>query len=305
MNLPILSLILANIIWGAASPIFKWSLEAIPPFTLAFFRFYIAAIILFCFLREKIFDVKKKDFFKIFLCGFFGVTINISFFFWGLQLSKAINAPIIASTAPLIIFAFAVIFLHEKIKKNKLIGLFIGFFGIILIIIQPIIDQGGLSIESLGDLFILVATLGAVGQTIFAKNLMNDQAHLNPFVLTFWMFAIGAISFFPMFIVEVAKPTFNPSTLLEIQPLTGIIFGALLSSLVAYSLYIFGLSKIKAAETGIFTYIDPIIAILIAIPLLHENITWEFIAGSILIFGGIWIAERRIHYHPFYKLRKN
>lgn len=253
-------------------------------------------------MREKIFDVKKKYFLKIFLCGFFGVTVNIAFFFWGLQLSKSINAPIIASTQPLIIFVFALLFLHERIRTNKLIGLLIGFFGVILIIIQPIIDRGGISIESLGDLFLLIATLGAVGQTIIAKNLMNDHTSLNPFVLTFWMFIVGAISFFPMFIFEVIKPTFNPSILLEIQPLTGIIFGALLSSLIAYSLYIYGLSKIKAAETGIFTYIDPVVAILIAIPLLHEQITWEFLVGSALIFIGIYVAEHRIHYHPINKL---
>lgn len=304
MNLPILSLIVANLIWGAASPIFKWSLEKIPPFTLAFFRFYIASFILFLILRGKVFEVQKKDFFKIFLVGLFGVTINISFFFWGLQLSKSINAPVIASTQPLIIFIFAVIFLREKIKLNKLIGLILGFAGVILIIIQPIIDRGGISIESLGDLFLVIATLGAVGQTIIAKNLMNEHGEVNPFVLTFWMFVVGTISFIPMFIIEISNPHFNPASLLEIQPLTGIIFGALLSSLVAYSIYIYGLSKIKAADTGIYTYIDPIAAILIAVPLLHETISWEFVFGSALIFIGIYLAEHRIHYHPIHKLFK-
>jgi drug/metabolite transporter (DMT)-like permease len=79
----------------------------------------------------------------------------------------------------------------------------------------------------------------------------------------------------------------------------------LFSSLAGYALFAYGLSKIKAQEAGIFTYIDPVAAIVIAVPLLHETITWEFILGSILIFGGIWIAEKRIHYHPLQRIFKS
>lgn len=305
MNLPILSLIIANIIWGAASPIFKWSLVSIPPFTLAFFRFYIATIILFCVLRGKVFDVRKKDIFKIFLAGFLGVTINISFFFWGLQLSKSINAPIIASTQPLIIFVFAALFLKEKVKTSKIIGLVMGFLGVGFIIIQPVIDRGGISIESLGDLFLIIATLGAIGQTIISKNLMNEHSQINPFVLTFWIFVIGLISFFPLFIREaLTSQTPIIQSILSTRGLVGIVFGSIFSSFFGYALFTYGLSKIQASESGIYAYIDPVVAILIAIPLLHETITWEFVLGSVLIFGGIYIAEHRIHYHPIHKLFK-
>lgn len=304
MSLPILSLIIANTIWGAASPIFKWSLEEIPPFTLAFLRFYIAAFIFFIYFRAKIFNVQKKDTLKIILIGLFGVTANISFFFLGLKMSKSINAPVIASAQPLILVIFAAIFLKEKLPTNKIVGLVLGFCGVLLIIIQPIIDKGGISIESVGDVFFVLATLGAVLHTLLAKNLMNDHQKINPFVLTFWMFFVGTISFLPMFIIETSNPNFNFKILFEAKPLIGILFGALLSSLVAYALHTFGLSKIKAAETGIFIYIDPIIAVIIAVPLLHETITWEFILGSVLIFGGIFLAEHRLHYHPVHKLFK-
>ncbi len=301
MNLPILSLIVANIIWGAASPIFKWSLQSTPLFTLAFIRFYFASFILLLILRKKIFDFHKEDFFQIFLVGFFGVTCNIIFFFLGLKLSKAINAPIIASTQPLIIFVIAVIFLKEKIKTNKVIGLILGFAGVLLIIIQPMIERG-LTLEVLGDLLLVLATLGAVGQTIVGKKLMNEHKKLDPFVLTFWMFFVGTISFIPFMIPEILNPKFTLVSLLAPQPLIGILFGVFLSSLAGYALYMYGLSRITASETGIFTYIDPVAAIVIAIPLLHETISWEFIVGSLLIFGGIWVAEHRIHYHPFRKI---
>jgi drug/metabolite transporter (DMT)-like permease len=253
-------------------------------------------------LRSKVFQITKKDLLKIALIAFCGITFNISFFFWGIKLSKSINAPIIASTQPLIVFLIAVFFLKEKIKLNKLSGLILGFTGVILIIIQPIIDRGGFSLESLGDIFLILATFGAVGQTILSKKLMNDHARIDPFVLTFWLFIIGTISFLPMFILEILNPNFNPGSLFQLKPMVGIVFGSLFSSLAGYSLFTYGLSKINAGEAGIFTYIDPVAAIVIAIPLLHENITWEFVIGSVLIFGGIWLAEKHFHYHPIHKL---
>ncbi len=300
--MPVFALIVANIIWGAASPIFKWSLQTTPLFTLAFIRFYIAAFILFLFLRSKIFNFDKHDFPKIFLVGFFGVSLNITFFFFGLKTGKAINAPVIASTQPLIIFILAVFTLGEKIKLNKLIGLFLGALGIGLIVGVPAL-QRGYTPEIIGDFLIFLATLAAVGQTIVAKKLMNDHQKLDPFVLTFWMFLIGTVTFFPFMLPEIIDPGFSPDSLLQTQPLIGIIFGSIFSSLIAYCFYIYGLSKITAQESSIFTYIDPIAGVLIAVPLLGETITWEFVVGSLLIFGGIWVAEHRIHYHPFYKLK--
>ena len=301
MNLPILSLIVANVIWGAASPIFKWSLQTTPLFTLAFIRFYFASLILLLILRKKVFNFHKEDFPQMLLVGFFGVTCNIIFFFLGLKLSKAINAPIIASTQPLIIFVIAALFLHEKVKLNKIIGLVLGFGGVLFIIAKPFVEHG-FNPEVMGDLLLLLATLGAVGQTIFAKKLMNEHKKLDPFVLTFWMFFVGTISFIPFMIPEILDPKFTLVSLLAPQPLVGILFGVFLCSLAAYALYMYGLSKITASETGLFTYIDPIAAIAIAIPLLHETISWEFVVGSVLIFVGIYVAEHRIHYHPLHRL---
>src|SRR3989337_3866488 len=92
----ILALIGANIIWGAAPPIFKWALEDIGPFTLAFLRFFIAAIIILPFAYKSLF-VERQDYLKLFLIGFFGVTLNISFFFLGLKFAPSINASVIGS----------------------------------------------------------------------------------------------------------------------------------------------------------------------------------------------------------------
>src|SRR5258708_287477 len=98
-QLAILALIANNIIWGAAPPIFKWSLIGIPPFTLAFLRFFIACILIFPFICKDL-SIKNKDIPKLFILAVFGIVINISFFFLGLQRATSIDVSIIASAAP-------------------------------------------------------------------------------------------------------------------------------------------------------------------------------------------------------------
>ena len=83
----------------------------------------------------------------------------------------------------------------------------------------------------------------------------------------------------------------------------GILFGVFLSSALAYFLFNYGIAKIKTQEVGLFTYIDPIVAVLIAAPLLQEYPTAHFFAGTLLVFGGIFFAEGRVHWHPFHKLK--
>ena len=113
---PILALIIANIIWGAASPIFKFALQNIPPFTLAFIRFFFAGLIFLPIALNKWQHLTLKQWLEIILVGFFGITINISFFFLGLEKTESINIPVIASSGPVFIYLLSIIFLKLVLR---------------------------------------------------------------------------------------------------------------------------------------------------------------------------------------------
>ena len=135
---PVLALIITNIIWGAASPIFKFALQNIPPFTLAFIRFFFAGLIFVPFVINKWQPLTVRQWIEIILVGFFGVTINISFFFLGLAKTESINAPIIASSGPIFIYLLSVQFLKEKPKLKVFTGMLVGLLGVLIIILSPI-----------------------------------------------------------------------------------------------------------------------------------------------------------------------
>lgn len=296
----ILALIIANVIWGAGSPIFKIALENIPLFTLAFFRFFLGAIILLLLLRSNIFFAvhERKDLYLLIGYALSGITFNIIFFFLGLEHTLAINAGVIVSSAPIMTFFFALFFLKEKFVSKKFIGMIIGLFGMGVIIFEPLI-RVGLDGSVKGNLFILIATVGSVVAIIIGRDLFKRY---NPLMLTFWAFTISSATFFPLAVLDFFQHPLLVQAL-DIRGITGVLWGAFLSSAAAYSLQAWGLSKITATDTAMFTYIDPVAAAVLSVILLHEPITWPFVAGGLLIFGGIGIAEGRLHYHPFHKLR--
>lgn len=293
----ILALILANIIWGAASPIFKWSLTNIEPFTLAFLRFFLAAIILFPFALDNL-RIKRQDWPKLFWLSFAGITVNISFFFLGLKLTPSINAPIIATSGPLFLLVGCLFILREKLKLKTVLGTTVGFLGILLIILRPVFESG-FNLTVLGNLLLIAATLGAVAHAIIAKKVISRY---QPHVITFWSFLIGSFTFLPLFLFEVKRVGFL--TGLSTPGIVGIIFGVYLSSALAYFCYHWAIKNMLAQEVGVFAYLDPIVAVMIAIPLLGEIPTPIYLLGSLFVFLGIFIAEGRLPYHPLHKWKE-
>lgn len=307
-NQAIFALIVSNIIWGAASPIFKFALLNIPPFTLAFIRFFGAALLILPLSLTKMKigkkgqayilpPIQKRDIGKILALAICGITINITFFFFGLTKAPAINAAIIASAGPVVLYLFSIVVLKEKAHPKILSGTLLSLLGVLLVIGKPIIT-GELDGELIGNLFFVLAMLGAVGHAIFSKEILG---HYRATTVAFWSFLIGAATFFPFFLKELF--TLDPFSYIDYRGWIGIFFGVFLSSATAYLLFEWAVKRIQAQEVGIFTYIDPFISAFIAIPLLGEQITNIYLLGSFLVFVGIFIAEGRLQWHPFHKLK--
>lgn len=298
---PVLALIITNVIWGGASPIFKFALLNIPPFTLAFIRFFFAGLIFLPWAVKKWQRLTIRQWIEILLVGFFGITINISFFFLGLQKTESINVPVIASSAPIFIYIGSLIFLKERPKLKVGVGMLVALLGVLVIIFSPVFlgREKWVAGEIEGNFFILLATLGLVFQTIIGRDVLRKINFVQVSAITF---LTASFTFLPFAQKELLTWNFS---YLNINGLVGIIYGVFFSSAAAYSLFYYGVSKIKAQEVGLFTYIDPLAAVLIAIPLLHEYPTVYYFLGSILVFGGIYFAEGRLHWHPFHKIKNH
>lgn len=301
----IIALIVANVIWGFASPVFKWSLGSIPPYTLAFLRFFFGSILMVAFLGKRArFPITDgyHDALLLVLYAASGIVMNIAFFLLGLQRTLSMNGPIIASAAPVLTFVFAMVLLKETFHVRKFLGMLVGTVGIAAIVLEPLFTSGlGNGHSILGNLYLVIATLGGVIGTIVGRKLFLRH---DPLTLMTWSFIIGAAIFFPLATDEFVSTPDLLLRLTDVKSLVGIGFGAIFSSAVAYGCFAWGLSKIPASEATLFTYIDPIAGTILSYFWLKEPLTVPFLIGTILIFGGIFIAEGRLHYHPIHKLQQ-
>jgi drug/metabolite transporter (DMT)-like permease len=298
IQLGILALIATNVIWGAGFPIYKWSLENIPPFTFVFFRFFMAAFLILPFTGPTL-KIKREDFGTLIGLALSGVTLGVSFWFLGLQLTASVNAPVIGATGPILLLIFAGLFLHEKLKTKTIVGTVISLLGVLFIVIRPALEHGA-NLSILGNLFFLLATLSGLAQGICLKRIAYKY---NLLALTFWSFIIGSFAILPMVLYESMTVGLLPN--LDFQGIAGLLFGTIFSSAIAYSLFAYGIKQMKINEFGIFAYIDPIVASIIAVPLLGEKITVTYVIGAFLVFFGIYIAEAKNRFHPFHRLSKS
>jgi len=286
----ILSITLCTIITSAAAPLFKWSMLDTPPFTLAFLRFLLATIIMLPLVYNRI-KIKFEDFYKILLLALTCITFNTGFYFLGLSLSQSINAPIIDSSVPLFLIIGAVLFLKETPKPKMLFGMAVSLIGILIIIIRPS-DHISPTGSILGNIFLLLSVFSLVGYTLLLKKFKLSYPAST---LLFWMFLLATITFFPLYILGGGIKSLIPH--LDIRGYFGIMYGAVFSSILCQIFYTYSVKALKSDEIGIFMYLGPVITALIAIPLLHEEITFSYLLGSAFVFLGLIIAEVKFHYH--------
>lgn len=288
--LPYIALASAAVIWGANTPIMKVTMLSVPPFTLAFLRFFIASLILFPFVRRQI-NFQKKDLPSLFLAAFLGITVLISLYFFGLKLTSALNAGIIGGTLPITSLIFAAIFLHERVTRKIVIGACISLFGIFIIVGKDLLVYG-LHISPFGDILIFLSNIAFAAYDTLSKKLLKLY---SPLAITFFIFFVGSLTFLPGVWWDLQT---NPSwhATLPFGAYVGIVYGILFSALIAFSFWQYGLSKTTETSAGFFFYITPLVTTVIAISFLGENLTNEFLIGSLLIFIGLLVAQAHLHH---------
>ncbi len=296
---PYTAIILANIIMGVTPPIMKVGLTQFPPFLLALIRFLFATIVIFPFALKKWQNISARDWSLLILAGLLGIGIHIPLFFIGLQRTESIITPVIASSGPVFLYMVALAFLHERFSLRKFLGMFISLIGVLFIVLIPIILNGTVAHEqeAIGNALIFLATIIGLFHTVLIKKVSSSIHALQISVITF---SSGTIFFLPFAVSE-----YQHWNVAAVTPIGwfSLVFGAVFVSLIAYTLIHHALTKIPASDVGIFAYIDPVAALIVAWPLLGEKPDVYYFIGSVLVFFGIWLAERRIHWHPFHRIK--
>lgn len=287
-----LSLTTTSLVWSAGAVLIKYSLSFTTPYTFLFWRFLLVSWIFLPFLiiRLKKENFRLKDLPRLFFLGFLATTATLAILFWGMNYTSAVEAVIINSLAPVFIILGGALFLHEEITGKEKIGAILAFSGSLFIIIQPILGNGHLAFGNLkGNLLVFLSVIIWAFYSLSVRQTCK-RMNYSPFLLTAIAFLSGLITITPFFLLQK-----NTGGLFYINPqaLPAILYMSILGSCIAYLTYNIGFALIEASEATLFTYLQPVFSVPLAVIFLHEKINPLILVGAVLIISGVILTEYR------------
>lgn len=295
--IPYLALIAAHLIWGSNFVVAKITLQEFPPMSLALLRFALASLLLapFFFAETKKVKIDKKDLPKLIAIGVLIIVLNITFFFEGIKRTTVVDASFLTLLIPMVSVLVGWWFLKEKVYLANIAGIALGLLGALVIIGLPQIISGTISPQMLiGNVLIVFASISWVLGATISKTILNKYSSL---VVTAIAFLVGTVTFLiPAALEYIQNPAWiNQVTILGIL---GLAFMTLLSSISAYFLFEWGLSKTSIGMADLFQYIEPFAATTLAVIILGEKLSNQFLVGAILIAIGAYLGTlaKEAHY---------
>ena len=283
-----LALLVVAIIYGVNYIVAK---EVMPQYILPrgfIFMRVIGASLLFFLLSffvksEK--KIERKDWFRVLLCGFFGVTANQLLFFEGLNLTTPINAAVIMTVTPVMVLIMSAILLREVMGKWRILGVIVGALGAVILIM----GTGEISLfnrdTEFGNLLVFLNAATYAVYLVIVKPLMRKYDAL---LVIKWIFAAGVLFVIPFGIgqfSEIEWATFTPAIVVQV------IFVVVVTTFLAYLFNIYALKTLTSSTVSIYIYLQPLFATIIALLLAKDTLTFRTIIAAALIFTGVYLVS--------------
>ncbi len=278
----------AVIVWGTTFVSTKVLLNTgLTPAEIMLYRFLVAYVMLFPFTCKQLWARSIKDELMFVGLGITGgslyfVTENIA-----LDYTLASNVSILLSAAPIFTAILSRIFLKdERLKRSLLWGSFVALAGVAMVVFN---GRFVLKIEPVGDLLTLTAALSWGFYTVILKKL---DRHYDILFITRKVFFYGLMTLLPVFYYTPLN--LNVPLLLTPVVLGNLLFLGIIASFVCFILWNKAVKELGGVRASNYIYLGPLVTLITAAILLHEQITAIAIFGAILIVGGVYFAERGI-----------
>lgn len=286
-KIAIISLIVASILWASSGTIAKILLPSIDPIPLMLLRVGIALCILipmYLARNPKPFFRTLKDTWPAIL----GSAGNLFFFISGVSRTTANAAAIIYTITPLLTSIIARRTIEEHHTPRKLIGVTLGFVGVILIILLPIIQGSGqLNGDPLGNLLILFAVLSWTIYIVSSRKSISIQ-HYEPITVTTFSMGGTFLVFLILTLVTPHRP-FLAEAIRGFHPWLLLFYGGCVTALT-FLIHQWAIKHSSATTASLTNYLQPIFAFIYNSMFIGEQLSIEFIGGSILVLIGTFLA---------------
>jgi len=290
-NLAYLLLFLTTLFWSGNFIVGKAaSLYEIPPFSLNFYRWLFAWLILFPFTYKEI--IKKKDYvlsnivFFIIL-GITSITIFNSIVYYSLNFTQVISGVLMISTIPVMIIFISSLLKIEKTNIFQIIGVVLSLTGVVFIVTKADIEILKTLNFNKGDVTMVIAMFSWATYSALLKKKKYElsQISLLEVVITFGLVFLIPIYFIEMsmgYLIKLGKPFYLTLTYVVLFP-----------GLCSFFFWIKGISIIGANRSGIFLHLMPIFGAVMAMIIFKEKFMFYHLLGAIFILMGIILSNKK------------
>ena len=273
-----------NFIVGKAASLFE-----IPPFTLNFYRWLFAWLILAPFTFKEIF--KKKNYILrninlILILGITSITLFNSIIYYALNFTQVISGVLMISTIPVMIIFFCWIFKIERTNFYQILGVIFSLLGVVVIVTKA--DLGKLLNLNFnkGDLWMVVAMFS---WAMYSALLRKKKFELSQISFLQTIISAGLILLLPAYLIEMALGYRLNIHLPFILTLSYVV---LFPGLASFFFWIKGISIIGSNRAGIFLHLMPIFSTVMAILIFKEKFMTFHLIGALLIVIGIILSSK-------------
>lgn len=283
----IFAILTVAIVWGTTFLGIRIAVESIPAWFVAGIRQLIAAALLLIILAfsGQLEWIGWKNFrIQIILSILMLIVANGMTTVAEEHLSSSL-ASLISATSPLLVFIGSIFVGLQKFSFRSLLGILLGFSGIVLIFkdgLQDLLNPD----YRMGVIFIFIAISGWAAGSVYTKKL--NLQHQNITLNLFYQFSFASV------VQIIFGFLFSEHTSVEnwtLRSILAMIYLAVFGSIAAYFAFHFALKKISPTQISYLSYVNTIIAIILGWLVLNEKISTAFIFATILIIIGVFITN--------------
>jgi len=290
-NLAYLLLIFTTIFWSGNFIVGKaTSLYQIPPFSLNFYRWFFAGLILFPFTFKELINKKNYIFKNIgffIILGISSITIFNSIVYYSLYYTQVISGVLMISTIPVWIIFIASILNIEKTNAFQIIGVGLSLIGVIFIITKADLNLIKNLDFNKGDLSMIVAMFA---WAVYSALLKKKKYEISQLALLQVVIILGLIFLIPIYFIEM---NLGHLIVLELPFYLTLSYVVIFPGLLAFFFWIKGISIIGANRAGVFLHLMPIFGAIMAMIIFDEKFMYYHLLGAIFILAGITLSNKK------------
>lgn len=232
--------------------------------------------------KEKI---ERKDYVKIFAASMLGFFVCQISFLVGLPHITPMDCSVLSAISPIYTMIIAAIVLKEPLTLQKVAGVIISFVGIIYLIVSRTAATGVAETTLFGIIMIIFNSLSFSFYLGIFKPLIGKYS-----VITFmkWIFLFAFVVSMPFSAKEIVTLNWSTIPAMQLAELMYLIFCA---TFITYFLIPLGQKRIRPTLVSMYSYVQPIIAIVISICIGMDMLTWQKTLAAIMVFGGVVVVS--------------